>query len=119
MPNKPKGLPKTGGRQKGTPNKDVLGLEERAKALGVDVFEVLVHFVSGNYKALGYDNEIFVIETAKGEHKLGYVITPDMRLKASTELMKYIYPQKKAMELSNSAEGAFEVRILDYTTKPK
>lgn len=116
MPNKPKGLPKTGGRQKGTPNKDVLGLEERAKTLGVDVFEILVYFVSGNWKALGYENEVFVIETAAGAHKLGYTITPEMRLKASTELMKYIYPTKKAVELS-TADTGIKVVIEDYSKK--
>ena len=39
MPGKPKGLPKTGGRQKGTPNKST----EKAKALFVDI-------MSGNVK---------------------------------------------------------------------
>lgn len=110
-----KGSPKTGGRQKGTPNKDPLGLEERAKQLGVDVFEVLVYFVSGNFEKLGYDSSIYHIEKPDGSIKMGYVITPEMRLRASVELMKYIYPQKKAVELSTGNEG-IRVIIEDYVS---
>lgn len=114
----PKGKPKPegSGRAKGTKNKDVLGLEDRAKELGVDVFEILAHFAAGNWKKLGYLNEVYVSENAKGETKLGYTITPEMRMKASTELMKYIYPQKKAVELSNSESG-FKLIIEDYSQK--
>lgn len=108
---------KTGGRQKGVGNKDILGLEERARALGVDVFEVLANFAGGNWKQLGYDNEVYVMENAQGATKIGYTITPEMRLKASTELMKYIYPQKKAVELSSDPDKGFKLIIEDYTSK--
>lgn len=107
---------KFGGRQKGTPNKDPLALEARAKALGVDVFEIMVHFASGNWEKLGYDNECYFSETPKGEVKMGYTITPEMRMKASQELMKYIYPQKKAVELSGEVEG-IKIVIEDYSKK--
>lgn len=113
-----KGQTKIGGRKKGAPNKDPLQLEDRAKALGVDVFEVLAHFVGGHWKQLGYDNEVYVMENASGATKIGYTITPEMRLKASTELMKYIYTPKKAVELS-TPESGIKIEIVDYTTKNK
>lgn len=111
-----KGHIKAGGRQKGTPNKDPLQLEERAMSLGVDVFAVLANFVAGNWKQLGYDNETYVMENAQGATKIGYTITPEMRLKAATELMKYIYSQKKALEMSTGNDG-FRVIIEDYSEK--
>lgn len=109
---------KSGGRTKGTPNKDPLQLEERAKALGVDVFEVMVHFTSGNYEKLGYINETYIRESHDGKSTtLGYTITPEMRMKAATELMKYIYPQKKALELSTDPVKGFKIIVEDYSSK--
>lgn len=115
----PKGTPrpKGAGRSKGTPNKDPLQLEDRAKALGVDVFEVMAHFVAGNWKQLGYDNETYILENASGATKIGYTITPEMRLKAGTELMKYIYTQKKAHEHSTDPTKGFKLIIEDYSKK--
>lgn len=107
---------KTGGRKKGVRNKDRLGLEERARRLGIDVFETLAHFAAGHWKELGYENECYVMENAQGATKIGYTISPEMRMKASTELMKYIYPQKKAIEMSSGSEG-LTVKIVDYTKK--
>lgn len=104
------------GRPKGSKNQDVLGLEERAKELGVDVFEVLVNFAAGNWEKLGYVNETYILENASGATKIGYTITPEMRMKASTELMKYIYPQKKAVELATGDSG-IKIVIEDYTKK--
>jgi hypothetical protein len=106
-----------GYKKKGTKNKDPLALEERAKALGVDVFEILNHFAAGAWQKLGYDSETYVMENAQGATKIGYTITPDMRLKASTDLMKYMYPQKRAVELSNPEGQAFKVIIEDYSKK--
>jgi len=116
---KAKGTPKTGGRQKGAKNKDPLALEERARNRGVDVFEIALDFASANYKALGYENECYFTEKPDGAVKMGYVISPEMRLKAVETLMKYIYPQKKALEVSNPEGQVFEVRVLDFSSKAK
>lgn len=107
---------KTGGKVKGSKNKDPLQLEERAKKLGVDVFEIMTKFVAGDWEGLGYLNETYVMENASGATKIGYTITPEMRLTAGKELMKYIYSQKKAVELNSGPEG-FRVVLEDYTSK--
>lgn len=111
-----KGMQKIGGRSKGVPNKDSLGLEERAHARGVDIFQVALDFVTGNYKALGYENECYFMEKPDGAVKMGYTITPEMRLKACEFLMKYVYPQKKALEIAGATEG-IKIIIEDYSKK--
>lgn len=67
---------KTGGRQKGTPNKRALSddLLAKCEARGIDVFDMLLDFT--------------------GEAPM------ELRLAALKELMRYLYPQKKAIEHS-------------------
>lgn len=105
------------GRKKGTPNKDSLPLEEKAKSLGIDPFEILLLFAGGKWKELGYDNEVYHSEKADGSVKMGYTITPEMRLKASSEACQYLLPKKKAVELSNSGDTGFKIVIEDYSKK--
>lgn len=111
----PKGF-KAGGRQKGTPNKDTLQLEDKAKALGCDVFETAIYFASGNWKALGYESEVYHMEKPDGAVTMGFVITPQMRLLAIKELLQYIYPKKKTVEVGTSSQG-FKIIIEDYSKK--
>jgi hypothetical protein len=105
-----------GYKKKGTKNKDPLQLEERAHLRGVDVFEIALDFASGNFKALGYENECYIMENAQGATKIGYTIPPELRFHAIKELMKYIYPQKKALEVSGG-ENALKIIIEDYSKK--
>ncbi len=94
MAGKPKGLPKTGGRQKGVPNKISynLDLHARCQERGIDVFDLLLEFC-GQAPA-------------------------EMRLNAIKELMKYLYPQRKALEVTGQIES-IEIVIHDYATKKK
>lgn len=96
---------KTGGRQKGTLNKKSVPAELMAKELGIDPLKVLLLFAGGNWKDLGY-------ETA--------VITPDHRINAAKEAAKYIYFQRKTIELDpeSIAEG-FKITVEDYTKTKK
>lgn len=98
---RPKGSGKTpgSGRKKGTPNKDVLPLEQKAQELGVDPFEILLHFASGNWKALGYDAETRTYFTAAGIEAEEPIIKPEHRLKAATEACSYIHAKRKAVEM--------------------
>ena|ERR1700677_3527645 len=104
------------GSRKGVKNKKSFSAEETALRLGFDVVEGLINFAEGNWKKLGYDNEVYVSESASGSTKIGYTITPEMRLTAHKELMKYLHSQKKAVEISTSEEG-IKIEIVDYTSK--
>lgn len=112
-------MTKTGGRKKGTPNKDKADLAGLAEKLNVSPFEILLRICKGDWKGLGYDNEVYVMEGPQGATKIGYTISPEMRLTAAKEASKYLYAQKKALEVSGPDGDAIGVRIIleDYTGK--
>lgn len=97
------GRHKGGGRQKGTSNKSKLPLLEKAQALGVDPFEVLLLFSKGDWKALGYSSEL-IISTNKMGETVKYTIEPAVRMKAASEAAGYMYPKRKAIEVIESEE---------------
>jgi hypothetical protein len=74
---RPSGLPKTGGRQKGTPNRATSELKQKLAALGCDPAEELVK-IAQNHK------------------------TPDeSKIQIYSTLLPYVYPKRKPMEDSN------------------
>jgi hypothetical protein len=87
---------KTGGRKKGTPNKKTLNASIIAEEIGVDPFQVLMHFVVGDYESLGIPELSSVLTKEGVVEKLS--ITPEMRLSAAKEACQYIYPKRKAIE---------------------
>lgn len=110
-------MPRFGGRQKGTKNKNRTAVEEMAARVGVDPFEILCFFAKGDWKSLGYEAECYFAEKPDGAVKMGYVISPEMRVTAAKEASKYLYAQKKAVEISASEDKGFVVKIEDYTGK--
>lgn len=106
------------GSRKGIKNKRSFSAEETALKMGFNVVEGMIYFATGDWKALGYDNEAYVKETASGATTIGYTITPEMRLTAHKELMKYLHAAKSAVSVSTGAEG-FKVVIEDYVTRDK
>lgn len=90
---------KTGGRKKGTPNNNSLNAKKLAEELGVDPLEILLHFATGNAKALGIDEKQTVVSYGK-KIKIP-AIPPELRLKAAKEACPYIYPQRKAIEFED------------------
>lgn len=89
-----KGKPKDpgSGRKAGTPNKSTQTLMEKCEAKGVDVFDAL----------------------------LEYVYTPgdaNTRLNAIKELMKYIYPQRKAIEHSGEINNPYLDKSIEELEK--
>lgn len=95
------GRHKGGGRQKGTPNKSKLPLLEKAKALGIDPFEVLLLFAKGDWKGLGYSNE-FIVNISKFGETIRHTIEPSIRAKAASEAAGYMYPKLKSIEIKES-----------------
>lgn len=96
------GHPKWGGRKPGTPNKPNATINERARAIGVDPFEVLLKFAKGDWEGLGYEAKSTTKWTSSGIEYEEDVITPQMRLFAAKECVQYLEPKKKAIEVSNS-----------------
>lgn len=88
------------GKPKGTKTKRTKEIEEITERLKVNPFEILCLFAKGDWKKLGYDNECYFSEHAEGETKMGYTITPDMRLIAAKEATKYVYAAKRAVDIT-------------------
>jgi len=98
---------KTGGRQKGTPNKRTQTLIERAEALGVDPFEVLLYVAKGDWKALGYKKGT-VKAGQFGSYEVDLITLKD-RMFAASDACQYIHPKRKAVELTGKGGGPLDV----------
>lgn len=83
------------GRALGSKNRRTQMIEEIVERVGVDPFEILMKIAAGDWQGLGYDNECYFSEKPEGEVKLGYTITPEMRLQAAKEASAYLYAKKK------------------------
>lgn len=117
---RPPGQPKFGGRSKGTPNKKTQHLIELADQLNVNPFEVLLLFAKGDWKALGYESPTRDMANGLTED----TIPVQARLKAAVEAAKYLYPQKKAVEIQNDITpeeqavlNMFRERLEDYARR--
>ncbi len=89
-----KGMPRPpgAGRKAGTPNRKTQHIIDQCEAKGVNVLELMIEFVT-------------------------IPCEPGLRLQALKELMKYIYPQRKAVEHSGEMSEKIEVVINDYRSK--
>lgn len=107
-----------GGRKKGSKNIKTFNIEEIASKFELDPFEVLMMVVNNDWKALGYNSPGEVSYTNAGIEFIDlYIKLPD-RVQAAKEASKYLYSQKKAVELSTGEQG-IKIEIVDYSTKPK
>lgn len=95
----PKGHPKYGGRKKGTPNKSVLPLAQKAEELGVDPFVILLLFAKSDWKALGYESKTETRGSRSGATYEVERITADQRLRAAAEACQYLHSKRKAIQL--------------------
>lgn len=100
----------TKGRPKGRRNDRTLKMELLAEKFP-DPFELLMLFATGDWKALGYDSEVYISENAAGSTKIGYTISPEMRLSAAKEACQYLYPKMKN-QLEEEPDS-FEVNSLE------
>lgn len=117
MPFQP-GCKKSGGRAKGVKNKTVQVVDDLVTKLDVDPLEILMLFAKGDWKALGYDSASTIAYTSAGIEYEKPTISTDNRINAATSAVKYIYSQKKAIELSNQVESeGFKIIVEDYTNK--
>src|SRR5271165_5131823 len=101
------------GRPKGARNKRSLQVEILADKFQ-DPFELLMLFATGDWKALGYDSEVYVMEGPQSATKIGYTISPEMRLSATKEACQYLYPKRKD---EPDEEETFEVHTIEDKKK--
>lgn len=87
---------KTGGRQKGTPNKKTQVIEEILENLNCRPIEILAAVANGDpLKA-----RIGVAELEDDFLEGPVLPTLDQRIAAAKELCQYVYPKRKAIEHS-------------------
>ena len=96
---------KTGGRQKGTPNKRTVRAQELAEELGCDPLRVLMAIVQNDWEFLGYSSPEVTKVLKDGGTIVVDRIELDQRLQAAKEACQYLYPKLKAVEHSGSIEG--------------
>jgi hypothetical protein len=82
---RPLGLPKSGGRQKGTPNRATLTLNEKLDALGCDPLIELAK--------LGMNEKISI----------------EIRMRCLSEIASYVYPKRKPVDASDHERPVINV----------
>lgn len=109
---------KTGGRQKGTPNKNKVPAQELAEKLGVDPLAILLMVAKGDWKGLGYSKPTETKYSQFGQPFEVELIPLKMRIFAASDAVQYIVPKRKALEVSNDPESdGFKVIIEEYGKK--
>ncbi len=89
---------KFGGRQKGTPNKKTLEVQEQINALDYDPITTMVKI---SQQAMADENYALAGQMAK-------------------ELAQYVYPKRKAIEHINKEDTDFPTQlIINFTDDPK
>lgn len=106
-----------GGRKKGAINKRSREALEIAERMNFCPIEILIHVARADWEALGYESKSRSCWTSAGIEYEEDIIKVEHRVNAAKEVAKYLYPQKKAVELSASDEKGFRVLIEDYTVK--
>lgn len=91
------GTPKTGGRKKGTPNAITLDLIQTLRAKG---FDPVAELIEVHREAMNLYHD-------KCKKQKGFGAGPclDTAARAAGDLMQYVYPKRKAVELTG-ADGA-------------
>ena len=90
---RPKGLPKTGGRAKGTPNKRTQSVMEKLEALGCDPIAGLAKIAMNKRQKLGVRKDVPI----------------ELRAQMFKELAQYVAPKRKAIEINTQEQGRVQV----------
>jgi hypothetical protein len=85
------------GRKPGTPNKRSMKLMEKAQALNIDPFEILLYLAAGDWKSLGYKSEM-MIKYTKDTQNEEFTIDPAVRARAAGEACSYLHAKRKSIE---------------------
>lgn len=96
---------KKGGREKGTPNKKTEWIFELCQKNNFDPIQALIDVAKNNWEALGYSGPEIEKQGFQGVMVLEPVISMDHRIDAMKTLTSYMYPKRKAVEISNEGEA--------------
>jgi len=100
-----KNQPKSGGRKAGTPNKRSQRLQDRADALGIDPFDILLFIAGNKWDKLGYDTPTTLRYNQQGDSYEIDRIEVSERNKAAKEAAQYIHPKLKSILHKGTAGG--------------
>jgi hypothetical protein len=98
--------PENAGRKAGTPNKPTQELKELAEKLGVNPFEILLHFAKGDYEALGLPESVVASYTKDGDPLPKPSISPELRQKSAKDACEYLFPKLKQVEHTGDTPAA-------------
>lgn len=107
-----KGKEKTGGRKAGVPNKKTEHFFEMCDKYGFDPVEFNINVAMNNWKALGYPNRTYQVSTGDGVIEVDFIELKD-RVNANNKLLDFMYPKRKAIEVTNDT-GEQKGFILAY-----
>lgn len=88
-----------------------------AEEVGCNPFKVLMMIAAADWEGLGYESATI---TKHGKDDVTWEedrITLDARGNAAKEVCKYLFPQKRAVEVSNPTGETFVVSVIDYQNK--
>jgi hypothetical protein len=72
-----------------------------AQRLGVNPLEILLHFASNNWEALGYDSADKRVATQDGTVLVDRIETGE-RIAAASKACDYLYARRKSVELTDA-----------------
>lgn len=101
-----KGL-KTGGRTKGTPNRENQRIMELANRLNIDPFEVLLKFAGNDWEGLGYDSPCEERHSKDGSVYYVDRITAKDRIMAAKEIANYMAPKRASVQVIAAENASF------------
>jgi hypothetical protein len=112
---KPGERPKGAGKPKGTENKRTKEIREELEALGMGkTFENPVVWMARVYA--GSITLPVVIKTPDGETIADRVASPEIRSKCAAEVAQYLFPKRKAMELSGADGQDLGIYLMNAST---
>lgn len=88
--------------------KDLIALLDHYK---VDPVKTLASILADDCKSLGYDGKTQLRPGPNGDMYEQRYITPEMRLRAAEILLGYIYPKRKAVEVSGDLNATVEHKL--------
>jgi len=92
----------SGGRPKGSVNKRTWEARKIIEDLGFDPLTALVYWAKGDWKSLGYDKATKTVVTSDGQAIEVDRIDEQLRQSSAAELIPYLFPKLKAIELTGS-----------------